>query len=297
VAFAVANPEAVSSAVLDKVAHLTAALGAELDLFHCADGSYVERSIEWRGQQLERRAQELRRPGLQVHSSVYWGYPPHEGIIQQVLRAQPDLLIAQASRHHEAWMLGYADYKLIETCPCPLLLIKTTRPYVDCHLIAAVDPMHEHDKPAALDDVILDAATAFSQALSAKLCLFHARTPWARVALGQPQADAGEAEILYSRGVEERVLALAQRHGIGRDEIELVEGYAVNALPFFARRESADIVAMGAVSRSLLKRIVIGHTAETLLDGLDCDMLIVKPPGFRSQVRLRPEFPAQSRRA
>jgi len=66
--------------------------------------------------------------------------------------------------------------------------------------------------------------------------------------------------------VEERVLELGRRHGITGDDIELVEGYAVNALPFFARRESADIVVMGAVSRSLLKRIVSGHTAETLLD-------------------------------
>jgi universal stress protein E len=73
--------------------------------------------------------------------------------------------------------------------------------------------------------------------------------------------------------------------------IELIEGYAVDALPFFARRESADIVAPGAVSRSLMKRIVIGHTAETLRDGPDSDMLIVKPPGFRSRVHPQAEGP------
>jgi universal stress protein E len=306
--FAIANPEVVTSAVLDKVVRLTSALGAELDLFHSADGSFVSqperlgpieleqevgKSIEGRRQQLEHLAQSLQRPGMPVHANVHWGYPPYEGIIQQVLRDRPDLLITQASRHHGPWRLAYTDYKLIETCPCPLLLIKTTRPYVNCRLIAAVDPMHEHDKPAALDDVILDVGTAFSKALSGKLWLFHARIPWARITLGQQPADAGEAaEIIYSRGVEERVLELARRHGIAHNDIELVEGYAAIALPFFARRESADIVALGAVSRSLLKRIVIGHTAETLLDGLDCDMLIVKPPGFRSRAHPQAESPA-----
>jgi len=308
--FAVANPDRVDSAVQDKVVRLTVALGAELDLFHCADGSLVTQPqrlgsfeveqqvgelFERRQQELEHRAQGLRRPGLQVRSSVTWDYRVHEGIVRHVLRHQPDLLIVQPSRHHGPWMLGYTDYKLIETCPCPLLLIKTTRPYVDCCLIAAVDPMHKHDKPAALDDAIVDAATVLSTALSGKLWLFHARAPWPQVKppLGhQPAAVREDVELVHSRRVEERVLELARRHGIAGNDIELVDGHAVDVLPFFARRESADIVALGAVSRSLLKRIVIGHTAEALLDGLDCDMLIVKLPGFRSRVRLPREFPA-----
>jgi universal stress protein E len=304
--FAVANPDSVDSAVLDKVVRLTIALGAELDLFHCANGLLVPQPqrlgffedehnvgefIERRQQELEHRAQGLRRPGLQIRSSVTWDYPLHEGIVRQVLRHQPDLLIVQPSRHHGPWMLGYTDYKLIETCPCPLLLMKTTRQYLESCLIAAVDPMHEHDKPAALDDVILDAATVLSTALSGKLWLFHACAQWPQVKpplSHQPAAVREDVEIVHNRGVEERVLELARRHGIARSDVELVEGHAVDALPFFARRESADVVAMGAVSRSLLKRIIIGHTAEALLDGLDCDMLIVKPPGFRSRVRLLP---------
>jgi universal stress protein E len=39
---------------------------------------------------------------------------------------------------------------------------------------------------------------------------------------------------------------------------------------------------MGAVSRSRLERLLIGNTAEHVLDELDCDVLIVKPPGFKS---------------
>jgi universal stress protein E len=37
---------------------------------------------------------------------------------------------------------------------------------------------------------------------------------------------------------------------------------------------------MGAVSRSGLKRLFLGNTAEEVLDKLSCDVLIVKPPGF-----------------
>jgi universal stress protein E len=45
---------------------------------------------------------------------------------------------------------------------------------------------------------------------------------------------------------------------------------------------------MGAVSRSALKRLFIGNAAERVLDRLDCDVLIVKPRGFKSGVERRP---------
>lgn len=306
VVFALATPDKVDPAVMQKVLRLTAALGAELELFHCVDGgllshperlgsSEVEQQMDeligQRERQLEHHAQGLRTQGLRVRSSVRWDYPVHEGVVRHLLRYPTDLLVVQPSRHHAPWTLGYADYKMIEICPCPLLLVKTTRPYVDGCMIAAVDPFHEHEKPEALDDVILDAATVLAGALSATLLVFHACVPWARVRpklRRQPPSVPDDAEAAYRRGVEARVTELARRHGVTRDRVELVEGYPADELPFLARRESADIVIMGAVSRSLLERIMIGHTAESLLDGLDCDMLIVKPPGFRSRVRLPP---------
>lgn len=42
---------------------------------------------------------------------------------------------------------------------------------------------------------------------------------------------------------------------------------------------------MGAVSRSALTRLFIGHTAERVIDTLACDVLIVKPAGFKSRVK------------
>jgi universal stress protein E len=41
---------------------------------------------------------------------------------------------------------------------------------------------------------------------------------------------------------------------------------------------------MGAVSRSGLKRVFIGNTAERALGAIHCDVLVVKPPKFESHV-------------
>jgi universal stress protein E len=51
-----------------------------------------------------------------------------------------------------------------------------------------------------------------------------------------------------------------------------------------ARRQRTDVLVMGAVSRSLLTRPVIGATAERVIDHVDCDVFIVKPAGFKAPV-------------
>jgi hypothetical protein len=41
---------------------------------------------------------------------------------------------------------------------------------------------------------------------------------------------------------------------------------------------------MGAISRSGYKRLLIGNTAERILDELTCDVLVIKPESFRSDI-------------
>ena len=49
-----------------------------------------------------------------------------------------------------------------------------------------------------------------------------------------------------------------------------------DALVALTDRLRADVVVMGAVSRSGLERLFVGSTAEDVLDKLSCDLLIVK---------------------
>jgi hypothetical protein len=41
---------------------------------------------------------------------------------------------------------------------------------------------------------------------------------------------------------------------------------------------------MGAISRSGLKRLLIGNTAERILNATQADVLVVKPRGFSSRI-------------
>jgi universal stress protein E len=64
----------------------------------------------------------------------------------------------------------------------------------------------------------------------------------------------------------------------------VVAGEPAEVIPRVARNTHAGIVVMGAVSRTGLKRLFIGNTAERVLAALPCDVLVVKPGAFRQHV-------------
>lgn len=316
VLFAITSPDGISRSALHKAARLAGALGAELELFYRGfdpeilhpgrlNSRIVEKDIqeflERRRQQLHALAQGLREPGLAVHSRVEWDSRPVAGIVREVLRRKPALLVVEAFRDNRAERLLFETtlHKLIETCPCPLLLIRTAYPYPPHpRVVAAVDPMHAHDKPAALDGEIAKEAAALSTALGGELHLFHARLPWAvashqsRAFRWVPDVAKDDDQVTYEHIVLARVTDLARRHDVADLHTHVVDGDVMDCLPSFLRADPVDIVAMGALSRSFLDRILIGNTANRLLDALDCDVLVVKPPGFRTSVTVPESVPS-----
>lgn len=304
--FSVTSPGELGPSGVNKVAQLALGLEAELELFHCvfetegmrrrrfgAGGARkeIQASVDHRREELECTAERFRAKGVRVRTSVRWDYPVHEGIVRQVLRCEPLLLVAQSSRRGRAarLMLTQTDYRLIETCPCTVLLIKSERPYLKPVIVAAVDPGRSHDKPATLDEKILDAAVMIRDALGGELKVFHAGVPWDGAGKDElrdlPEGVKEDVHGAYWRKLEAPVRELARRHNIPESSLHVMEGQAAELLPLLAVSQSAHMVAMGAVSRTRIERALIGHTAERVLDVLECDLLVVKPPEFQTPVR------------
>jgi universal stress protein E len=84
------------------------------------------------------------------------------------------------------------------------------------------------------------------------------------------------AQSALDRVLRRTRIPKTQRHIVGR--------HPTDAIAQTARELRSSIVVMGAVSRSGLKRLFIGNTAESVLDLLSCDVLIVKPEHFSSRV-------------
>ena len=306
VLFAIRNPEAPKQPGLAKAIQTARAFDASLELFHAiTDPVFIELTrfgddsadatrerIEGEARiHLLRHCTMARKHGLEVSSTVEWDYPPHEAVVRRAQSTGADLIIAECHRgaRTRPWMIHLTDWELLRTSPVPVLLLRGSRPYHRPLVLAAVDPAHSHAKPSKLDDRIFAAATEINKGLRGQLHLLHANYPsivgtsprvprtWSTMSFGELK----EQERQAFEGFRARVK-------IPRKRAHLVEGNPAVEIPRFANQMGADIVVMGALSRSGLERFFIGNTAERILGALECDVLVVKPETFASHVARSP---------
>lgn len=308
---AVKDPSARTLPAVKKAAQLARATGADLELFHslsqtvlvdAVDGGgpglrkYEDEMIQKALARLERVADQLRRHRLNVTVSAQWDHPPAEAIVRRSLRSKSDLIVAErhAGKHSAGWLLNYTDWELIRLAPCPVLIVKSPRPYLHPGIVAAVDPLHTHAKPAKLDAEIMKAAAAMKIALRGTLTLVHAYPPPVIVTSGWisgPVLLPTGSTTTTERALRKAIVEEAEKLPMPPHKIDLVCAPPRDAIPDAARRAKAGIVVMGVMSRSGLKRLFVGNTAEGVLDALPCDVLVVKPGRFKTPVPRTPRGP------
>lgn len=305
---AIKDPRAKSHPAVAKAAAIATALDAKLLLFHAIDVPVypdlglvdglplpqVERRHKETYQRLlEGIAAPLRRNGLTVTTAVEWDFPKHEAIIRSAARFGANLIVAadHATTHHMPWLLRYTDWELLRASPVPVLLVKSSRPYRKPVILAALDPTHAFAKPAALDNEILRFSATLADALHGAMHAVHAYVP---VPANLPPA------LLSKPGELEKTLAAAESAafdslskvakplGISATRLHVVGRHPIDAVLEVATETSSQIVTLGSISRSGVDRVLIGNTAEALIDQLDCDVLVVKPPAFRHKVARTP---------
>ena len=297
--FAVKNPDSRRHAGIDKAVDIAKRLGASLELFHAittplyvdlespsgASMEEVRREVlKRRLSQLEAHAARANTADVRVSCKVLWDYPPHEAIVRRARRSGADLIIAEC---HEGsrlkpWLMHLTDWELLRLSPEPVLLLQNTRRYRRPAILAAVDPAHLHAKPAQLDAEIVTLGEQFAGSLRGSLHAMHANYPAFNGAL--PATTYEQQKRKDSADFK----AFAEKCGISRARRHEVDGDPVYGIPQIARSMHAQIVVMGAVSRSGLKRFFFGNTAERLLHDLPCDALVVKPPRFKTRLNQRP---------
>lgn len=309
---AVKNPRQKNCPATAKAAVLARALGARLELFHAisepvAFDAFSAEAMEKHQQtqharhltRLEAIATGLRKSGIKVSTAVEWDHPPHEALVRHARRVRADLIVAQrhAGEHVARWLLRYTDWELLRQSPVPVLLVKKPRPWQRPAILAAVDPTHAFDKTARLDHAILQLGTDVTTATRGALHVLHAYSP---TPLGLSAADlrASDASQRIARhsaqqaGARlEKTLRTARLGKLAKDRRHLIPLHPADAIPLLAKQQRCDIVIMGALARSGLKRLLVGNTAERILDELPCDLLIVKPPGFATSVPARGRGP------
>jgi universal stress protein E len=294
---AVKDPGAPTLPGVAKAAQLARAFDAELILFQAVPtppGVTVEASclsqgqsdlgrctLENQQQALQRVAHRLRHGRITVSVSPQWGHRAYAGILREAARVRADLIVVEAHPrgHHAAGLLHLTDWELLQHSPVPVLLVKQPNRYRRPRVLVALDPDHTFGKPLCLDAEILAAGSDITRALQGTLHAVHAYAPVQPAVVSQGATAAAIADVRRENeaAAVEKLAVAVRGAGIPTAHQHVVGRHVPDAIAEVASRSRSALVVLGAMARTGLTRLLIGNTAERVLDQLSCDVLIVKP--------------------
>ena len=306
---AVIDPTTHEQSALTRAAWLAKHMGADLHMLVVFYNEYLSGDrlfdspslqkarnevLDHQKQHLEELAKPHRADGITVTTEAVWDHPLFEGVVRQAVLTNASIVVKDTHHHSavERSLLSNTDWNLIRTCPVPLWLVKPREFSEKPVFVASIDPMNQHDKPAALDDEILLLSKKLASRADGVVHAFHSYDP--RIAVATATANAyipvslpyDEIEQQMHEDHQKRFREITQFHNLAENKCHLTAGLTHEELPELAEKIAADVVVMGAVARNRWKRLFIGATAERTLEHLACDLLIVKPDWFKTPVEV-----------
>lgn len=178
--------------------------------------------------------------------------------------------------------LGLNARKLVRKCPVAVWLVHPAHEVLDEPVVAATDHSEVGQHAVTLAAEIADRARV-------PLHLVHAyQIP---LSLQMEHSRMSDAEWDKELDTLRDTLCERSRAGLTSEQSSHCEVHAGRMAPEQAileviQRTKADLLVMGTVSRSGVSGLLMGNTAERLIDLVDCSLLAVKPEDFISPVGL-----------
>lgn len=246
--------------------------------------------LEGRRNKLEEFAAPLRKGGLQVDTKLFWGRPLLLRMLLAVLAEQPQMVFKDVHAEPILRRLLFTpqDLDLLRQCPEPLMLVHASPGMLPKRILAAVDPLDEHDRPHELNARIMEMANRLATQCDAQVDVVHVfeYVPFPT----DPEVLSGwvpdvalhqKLRNLHTEGLQ----ALCKQYGIVPARMHILDGEPGRLISELAAAQHSDMVIMGTVQRSGFERLAIGSVAERLLEQLNCDVLALKPDGFRARLQ------------
>lgn len=258
----------------------------------------------------------IKSEGIETSEVVLQGIPFIE-IVRRVLRHGHDLVMKGVTEESGGKGLFFAgdDLHILRKCPCPVWMMKQGSQPKYARVLAAVDPDPMDEQRSALDSLVMDLATSLSAAEGSEL---HVVNVWH---LDGENALRHSAFTRVSKETIEKMIEEKRRQShqklksllfdypeidgpeidgpeIGGPEtggpetggrerqVHLLKGEARDVIPAFAKSNNVDLIVMGTVGRTGIRGFFVGNTAESILNQVECSVLAVKPPGFKTPVQL-----------
>jgi len=238
---------------------------------------------------LDRAAARYRRRPVPISTAVLRGRPATT-LVRHVVASKIDLVV----RSHERDLIarrrsfGSVDMQLLRKCPCPVWIVGAGERSRPKRILAAIHPDPDDAVEQALNHRLLDAARVLADLEKGSLTVLTAWAPYGEPLLRSHMSGKELREFVAAAraSAREALDDLLEQHGpMGRRaSVEFLKGEAEDVIPLFVRRHDIDLVVMGTVARKGLAGLLMGNTAEHMLQKLQCSVFALKPEGFESPV-------------
>ena len=203
-------------------------------------------------------------------------------IIRRVQRRENDLVVVSRRNQLDAGAIGGIARKLMRKCPCPVWVVKLEGSLEPRAIVAATDF-------SEVGNLAVVLAADLARISGSELHVIHA---W-QAPIVVPISSELEGTPLAPNELEELQRTAEERLDSALRPLDLpldVKKHVPCEVPSRAIRElveriPADLLVMGSVSRAGIAGLLMGNTAERLLDRVHCSVLTVKPSDFVSPVK------------
>jgi nucleotide-binding universal stress UspA family protein len=216
---------------------------------------------------------------------------PATEVVRQVHANGHDLLVTAVNGDAGAGgLFGSISRSLLRICPCPVWLLKPEIHGDFDVVLAAVDMREPDEAHARLNREILGLASSLANHKDTTLHVVSAWDLRAESSPGRGSREAGIDAVIAAQEslIQQRVMTSLQSLTPANrpPHLHIRHGNPASIVRSVADEIEADLLVMGTVCRTGAGALLIGTTAENVLDLVTCSILALKPAGFVSPVEL-----------
>lgn len=230
---------------------------------------------------------ELKTP-IKIHTKVVWHNRPFEAIIKQVLEHKYDLVVKGTHQHDKIKSVVFTptDWHVLRKCPCSVLLVKDHEWPKQGNVLAALNVGSDEAEHISLNNMVTSQAKTLAELITANVHLVNSYpgTP-VNIAIEIPEFDVTEYNDAMEAHHKKAMAEHASKFNIPLENTYVEEGLPESIIEQTAMKIDAELVVLGTVGRTGITAALIGNTAEHVIDLLDCDVLALKPEGFKSPMQ------------
>lgn len=218
--------------------------------------------------------------GIEISTEVHWQKNLHDAVMASMNTGNFDLVIKGTKPHHNIIdrIFTHSDWNLLRHCPAPVLLVKSQKPWANNRILASIDATSQSAGHRLINENILDFSEYLTNQFSTDLHIVNSYPMVALAFAMVPEVTApSDVQDYITKQHKLECSKYARKYNVDENNVHIKEGDPDDVVVAIAKELEVDVVVVGTVGREGLSGVLLGNTAERIVDRVECDVLVIKP--------------------